>query len=43
MYTNAFVTDNIGLGAALALILFAGVLPLVGYNVVQLKKERANK
>jgi alpha-glucoside transport system permease protein len=43
MYTNAFVTDNIGLGAALALILFLGVLPLVGYNVVQLKKERANK
>jgi alpha-glucoside transport system permease protein len=43
MYTNAFVTDNIGLGAALALILFLGVLPLVGYNVLQLKKERANK
>ena len=43
MYQNAFVTDNIGLGAALALILFIGVLPLVGYNVVQLKRERANR
>jgi alpha-glucoside transport system permease protein len=43
MYQNAFVTDNTGRGAALALILFAGVLPLVGYNVLQLKKERANR
>jgi alpha-glucoside transport system permease protein len=43
MYQNAFVTDNIGLGAALALILFVGVLPLVGYNVLQLKRERANR
>jgi alpha-glucoside transport system permease protein len=43
MYTKAFVTDNTGQGAALALILFLGVLPLVGYNVVQLKKERANR
>src|SRR5450755_3274350 len=43
MYTNAFVTNNIGLGAALALILFVGVLPLVGYNVLQLKKERSNR
>jgi alpha-glucoside transport system permease protein len=43
MYTKAFVTDNVGLGAALALILFLGVLPLVGYNVLQLKRERANR
>jgi len=43
MYQNAFVTDNTGRGAALALILFLGVLPLVGYNVIQLKRERANR
>ena len=43
MYQNAFVTDNTGRGAALALILFLGVLPLVGYNVLQLKRERANR
>ena len=39
MYNDAFVTDNTGRGAALAVILFLGVLPLVGYNVVQLRRE----
>jgi alpha-glucoside transport system permease protein len=43
MYSKAFVQDNTGQGSALALILFLGVLPLVAYNVVQLKKERANR
>jgi alpha-glucoside transport system permease protein len=43
MYSKAFVQDNTGQGSALALILFLGVLPLVAYNVVQLKTERANR
>jgi alpha-glucoside transport system permease protein len=43
MYSKSFVQDNTGQGSALALILFLGVLPLVAYNVVQLKKERANR
>ena len=43
MYSKSFVQFNTGLGAALALILFLGVTPLVAYNVVQLKKERANR
>jgi alpha-glucoside transport system permease protein len=43
MYSKAFVQDNTGQGSALALILFLGVLPLVAYNVLQLKRERANR
>jgi alpha-glucoside transport system permease protein len=41
MYSQSFVQFNIGRGSALAVILFIGVLPLVGYNIVQLRKERA--
>jgi alpha-glucoside transport system permease protein len=41
MYNDMFVTSQVGRGAALAVILFLCVIPLVAYNVVQLRKERA--
>ncbi len=41
MYNDMFVTNQVGRGAALAVILFVCVIPLVGYNVAQLRKERA--
>jgi alpha-glucoside transport system permease protein len=41
MYTQTFVQGDAGHGAALATILFLCVIPLVIYNVVQLRKERA--
>lgn len=41
MYSQSFVEFNVGRGSALAVILFLAVLPLVGYNIVQLRKERA--
>jgi alpha-glucoside transport system permease protein len=37
-YTQAFRYDNAGLGAALAVLLFVLVMPLIAYNVVQLRK-----
>lgn len=43
MYTQSFVSAAKGRGSALAVILFIGVLPLVGYNIVQLRRERANR
>lgn len=43
MYSQSFVQFNTGRGSALAVILFLAVLPLVGYNVIQLRKERANR
>jgi len=43
MYDQSFVSANTGRGAALAVILFVAVLPLVVYNVIQLRKERANR
>lgn len=41
MYRDMFVTNQVSRGSALAVILFLCVLPLVIYNVVQLRKERA--
>ena len=41
MYSQAFTQFNVGRGSALAVILFVAVLPIVGYNIVQLRKERA--
>jgi len=41
MYSQSFVQFDAGRGSALAVILFLAVLPLVGYNIVQLRKERA--
>ncbi|MEZ0094335.1 carbohydrate ABC transporter permease [Streptacidiphilus sp. EB129] len=43
MYSQSFEQYNIGRGSALAVILFVAVLPLVGYNIVQLRRERANR
>jgi alpha-glucoside transport system permease protein len=43
MYSQSFVEFNYGRGSALAVILFAGVLPLVGYNIHQLRRERENR
>ncbi|MEU6233214.1 sugar ABC transporter permease [Kitasatospora sp. NPDC047058] len=40
MYSQSFVQFNTGRGSALAVILFLAVLPLVAYNIVQLRKER---
>jgi alpha-glucoside transport system permease protein len=41
MYRQLFVTNQTGKGAALAVILFLCVIPLIWYNVHQLRKERA--
>jgi alpha-glucoside transport system permease protein len=41
MYAQSFVQFNQGHGNALAVVLFIGVVPLIIYNVVQLRKERA--
>jgi alpha-glucoside transport system permease protein len=41
MYAQSFVQFNEGHGNALAVVLFIGVVPLIIYNVVQLRKERA--
>ena len=41
MYAQSFVQFNQGHGNALAVILFIGVIPLIIYNIIQLRKERA--
>ena len=41
MYAQAFVAFDVGRGSALAVVLFIGVVPLIVYNVVQLRKEKA--
>ncbi len=43
MFDQSFVQSNSGRGSALAVVLFLGVLPLVGYNIVQLRRERSNR
>jgi alpha-glucoside transport system permease protein len=40
MYSQAFVAFDVGRGSALAVVLFVGVIPLIAYNVIQLRKER---
>jgi alpha-glucoside transport system permease protein len=40
MYSQTFVQFEQGRGTALAVILFVGVIPLVIYNVVMLRRER---
>ena len=40
MYAQAFVAFDVGRGSALAVVLFVGVVPLIVYNVMQLRKER---
>jgi alpha-glucoside transport system permease protein len=41
LYGDMFVTNQVSRGASLAVILFLCVTPLVIFNVVQLRKERA--
>lgn len=41
MYAQAFVQFDVGRGSALAVVLFVIVVPLIVYNVVQLRKERS--
>jgi alpha-glucoside transport system permease protein len=41
MYAQSFVQFQEGRGSALAVVLFVAVIPLVAYNVRQLRKERA--
>ena len=43
MYSQSFTQFNTGRGSALAVILFVAVLPLVGYNIVQLRRERTTR
>jgi alpha-glucoside transport system permease protein len=43
MYAQRFVQFDTGRGTVLAVILFATVLPLVGYHIVQLRGERASR
>jgi alpha-glucoside transport system permease protein len=41
LYGQMFVTNQVSRGSALAVILFLCVTPLVIFNIVQLRKERA--
>jgi alpha-glucoside transport system permease protein len=43
MYSQSFVSFNYGRGSALAVVLFIGVVPLVVYNIVQLRKDEATR
>ncbi len=43
MYADLFVTNQVSRGSSLAVILFLCVMPLVIYNVIQLRKERATR
>ena len=41
MYAQAFVQFDKGRGSALAVVLFVAVIPLIVYNIVQLRKEQS--
>jgi alpha-glucoside transport system permease protein len=43
MYGDLFVTSQVSRGSSLAVLLFLFVLPLVFYNIRQLRKERATR
>ena len=43
MYSETFVAFETGRGSALAVVLFLAVAPLVAYNVMQMRKERATR
>jgi alpha-glucoside transport system permease protein len=43
MYSDIFVESQAGRGSALAVILFVVVLPLVVYNIMQMRKDRAGR
>lgn len=40
MYTQAFRQLNYGTGSALAIILFVAIIPIIWYNIRQLRLER---
>jgi alpha-glucoside transport system permease protein len=41
MYAQSFVQFDKGRGSALAVVLFVAVVPLIVYNIVQLRKEQS--
>jgi alpha-glucoside transport system permease protein len=43
MWNQTFVQFNVGRGSALAVIILIAVAPLLAYNIVQLRKERATR
>jgi alpha-glucoside transport system permease protein len=43
MYDEMFVTNQVSRGSALAVILFVIVLPLMFYNIRQLRRERTER
>jgi alpha-glucoside transport system permease protein len=43
MYAQAFVQFDIGRGSALAVVLFVAVIPLIIFNIHQLRKDRATR
>jgi alpha-glucoside transport system permease protein len=40
MYAQTFVQFNVGRGSALAVVLFIAIIPIILYNLSQLRKER---
>jgi alpha-glucoside transport system permease protein len=43
MYSQTFRALNYGTGSALAIILFLGVVPIIWYNIRQLKLDRTER
>lgn len=43
MFNQAFQQRNYGTGSALAILLFIGVIPIVMYNIRQLRRERTER
>jgi alpha-glucoside transport system permease protein len=43
MYSQAFRQMNFGTGSALAVILFVAIIPIIWYNIRQLRRERAER
>jgi alpha-glucoside transport system permease protein len=43
MYSQSFRQMNYGQGSALAVILLVCVLPIIAYNIKQLRRERAER
>ena len=43
MFNQAFQQRNYGTGSALAILLFVGVIPIVMYNIRQLRRERTER
>jgi alpha-glucoside transport system permease protein len=41
MYAQSFVQFDTGRGSALAVVLFVGVIPVVIYNIIQLRRDHA--